>query len=846
MSRVPLPIDAHLAEIADKLKQTGALVLSAEPGAGKTTRVPEALLAHYPGQIWVSEPRRLAARLAARRVAEERGERVGACVGYSVRFEDVTSAETRLRYVTEGVLVRKLLDAPLLPEISVVVLDELHERSLNTDLALALVDRLRRGQRRDLALLVMSATLDAAHVGAFLDCPHIQATGRAFPLRIDHQDDIDERPLEKQIASAVRRLVLEEHAGDILTFVPGAREIRAATETLGNLAREARLSLHALHGDLPLEEQVRALAPGKQRKVVIATNVAESSVTVPGVTAVIDSGLARVARVSPWSGLSKLQTLEISRASADQRAGRAGRTAPGRVLRLFTRGSFERRAAFDAPEIERADLAELLLTLLGSNISAASELRWLTEPTPAALLAAAQLLSVLSATDSGGGLTPVGQRMLRLPMHPRLARMLVEGERRGVPDQAALAAAILSERDIMRSARTRFGERGGQDVVRGPSDVQERMDRFEEARDARFARHALATLDLDAGAVRAVDRSVKRLQRMSRNAEHAEYEDADVAMQRAVLAGFADRLARRKRPGGAELILASGKGATLSEASVVKDALLLCAVEADESGRGGGTVRIASAVEPEWLLEGYDTLLREHDGLEWSASAKRVVRVTRLNVGSVVLDESVSPAPPSEQASALLAEALAAKLSARPEAEAAFQRLTARLELLASAMPELGEMQLEGNVRQRILQAACAGAVSLAEVGDLDIASLALSHLPPKTADLLARHAPERVTLDGGRSLEVQYVHGQPPAIASRLQDFFGMSRCPTVAAGRVPLTLHLLAPNKRAVQVTADLAGFWLRHYPSLRKTLMRRYPKHLWPEDGASARPPTPGKIR
>jgi ATP-dependent helicase HrpB len=846
VARTPLPIDAHLDAIRRQLKQAGALVLSAEPGAGKTTRVPEALLADYPGQIWVSEPRRLAARLAARRVAEERGERLGGVVGYSVRFEDVTSAETRLRYVTEGVLVRKLLTAPSLPEVSVIVLDELHERSLNTDLALALVEHLRRGPRRDLALVVMSATLDAAHVGEFLGCPHIGATGRAFPLSIDHLDDIDDRPLDKQVASAVRRLVLEERSGDILAFVPGAREIRAATDTLGNLAREAQLSIHALHGDLPLDEQVRALAPAAKRKVVLATNVAESSVTVPGVTAVIDSGQARVARVSPWSGLPKLQTVDISRASADQRAGRAGRTAPGRVLRLFTRGSLERRPAFDAPEIERADLAELLLTLLGSGIQAASELRWLSEPPAAALAAAGQLLRVLLATDEAGQLTAIGRRMLRLPMHPRLARLMLEGERRGVAKQAALAAALLSERDIVRSARTRFDQRGGADVVRGPSDVLERIDRFEEARNAGFARHTLAALDLDPTAVRAVERTLKRLERSSHNADDAEYETADAAIQRAVLAGFADRLARRKRPGGAELILASGKAATLSETSVVKDAILMCAVEADESSRGGGNVRIASAVEPEWLLEGYDALLTEHDALDWSPSAKRVVRVTRMNVGSVVLDENISPAPPSAEASALLAAALGARLASRPEAEAAFQRLTARLSLLAQARPELGELGLVADVREKILQAACDGAVSLAEVGELDIASLALSHLPPHTVELLARFAPERATLAGGRSLEVQYVLGQPPFIASRLQDFFGMTAGPRVADGRVPLTLHLLAPNKRAVQVTSDLAGFWQRHYPGLRKTLMRRYPKHLWPEDGATARPPTPGKIR
>ncbi len=847
MARTALPIDEHLGAIVNALDKQRALVLSAESGAGKTTRVPEALLPHFPGEIWVSEPRRLAARLAARRVANERGERVGDAVGYSVRFEDVTGPKTRLRYVTEGVLVRKLLDSPKLDGVSVLILDEFHERSLNTDLALALADRLRKGARKDLIVLVMSATLDAEQVGAFLDCPCLSAAGRSYPLSLEYIDKIDDRPLEKQIASAVRALMLQPTEGDVLVFVPGAREIRASSDALASLAQQADFSVLALHGDLPLDEQVRALAPSPKRKVVVATNVAESSVTVPGVTAVIDSGLARVAKVSPWSGLSRLQTVEISRASADQRAGRAGRVAPGQVRRLYSRGSFERRPAFDAPEISRADLADLRLMLLGHGVEDTSELRWLTPPASAAEEAAERLLRALSATDAAGQLTSLGRRMLRYPLHPRLARLVVEGEDRGVAEQAALAAALLSERDIRRRARTRFGQQGSADVRRGPSDVLELVDLFEEARDARFSRQVLNLLELDSASVRAVDRAQTRLGRLCKNRQPKEDEPRETALMRSVLAGFADRLARRKRHGGAEFSLASGKGAVLAESSVVKDAMLVAVVDADESGRQGrSTLRLASAVEAEWLLDGYDGLLTEYDELEWSDAAARVVRVTRLNVGSVVLDEHVAPAEPSEEASSLLAAAAASQLAARPEAAASWLRLTARLALLRDAMPEHGISSLEDGLRDEVLNAACAGCVSLAELGELDLAKLALARLPAKTLDLLTRFAPERVTLAGGRSLEVQYVRGQPPFIASRLQDFFGMKQGPSVADGRVALTLHLLAPNKRAVQVTSDLAGFWQRHYPSQRKTLMRRYPKHAWPEEGATARPPAPGRIR
>ena len=476
----PLPIDPLLPAVVDALKSASSVVLEAPPGAGKTTRVPPALLdAGAFGEIIVLEPRRLAARLSARRVAAEREERLGETVGYSVRFEDVSSARTRLRYVTEGVLLRRLIDDPRLSGVGLVVLDEFHERHLATDLALALLRRLQRSERRDLRLLVMSATIAAQAVARHLDdCPRLESLGRSFPVEIEHLERPDDRPLDKQVVSAVRRFVREEAAGDVLVFLPGAGEIRRAGEALSAFAAESDVALLPLHGDLPLADQVRAVEPSPRRKVVLSTNVAESSVTIDGVTAVVDSGLARIATHSPWTGLPKLGLAKISRASAAQRAGRAGRTRPGRVLRLYTQGDFGSRPEYDTPELLRLDLSEPLLLLHGAGVRDAGELPWLDAPAPSALEAAENLLLCLGALETGGALSAIGQRLLSFPVHPRLGRVIVEGERRGVAEQTCLIAALLGERDIRVPARTHFGTR----TRRLPARRDPRAERSARAR----------------------------------------------------------------------------------------------------------------------------------------------------------------------------------------------------------------------------------------------------------------------------------------------------------------------------------------------------------------------------
>jgi ATP-dependent helicase HrpB len=429
--RQPLPVDALLPDLRERLRAARNLVLEAPPGAGKTTRVPPGLLDLAGGEILVLEPRRLAARLAARRVASELGEPVGATAGYRVRFEEAAGPRTRITFMTEGVLTRRLLSDRSLRGVDAVVLDEFHERHLEGDLALALLRRLQTTARRDLRLIVMSATIESAPVAAYLGgCAVLRSEGRRFETTITYTP-VSAAPLEQQVASALERLVRDGLDGDVLVFLPGAAEIRRAARACERIAASAGLLVLPLYGDLPVEEQDRAVQPADRRKVILSTNVAESSVTIEGVTAVIDSGLARVASQSPWSGLARLTVSRVSKASANQRAGRAGRTAPGRVLRLYPLEDFARRPERETPEIVRAELAQMVLALASTGIADAREIEWLDAPPEAALVAARELLGALRAVDHEGRLTADGRAMVRMPVHPRLARLVIEAARRG-------------------------------------------------------------------------------------------------------------------------------------------------------------------------------------------------------------------------------------------------------------------------------------------------------------------------------------------------------------------------------------------------------------------------------
>ncbi|MCC6213881.1 MAG: ATP-dependent helicase HrpB [Polyangiaceae bacterium] len=844
----PLPIDAVVPEIVRAVAEAGVVVVEAEPGAGKTTRVPAALLeAASHGSVVVTEPRRIAARLAARRVAEERGEPLGGLVGYSVRFDERSGPSTRLLYVTEGVLLRRLARDPRLADVVAVVVDEVHERHVETDLVLSLVSELRR-ERPELALVVMSATLDAEPLARFLGgARRVRCPGRLHPLAITHQEGLDDRPLEKRVASAVRQGLREEPDGDVLVFLPGAPEIRRASDALAGLADAERVRVLPLHGDLPLDVQARALERGSQRKVVLSTNVAESSVTVEGVAIVVDSGLARVASHSPWSGLPRLEVATISRASATQRAGRAGRTRSGRVYRLYSSGELRTRPERDVPEIQRADLTEVVLSLATLGRWGARAPAWLDPPPAAAVAAAEEVLRALGALDAAGSATEIGRRMAALPVPPRLARLALEGARRGVADAACTAAALLAERDLRLDAR---GAGLGPSVSSraaarhsGPSDVLELIERFDEAASLSFDGRALRAAGLDERIARAVEETRRRLARLVRDEAPAPADEAayEQALGLAVLAAFPDRVARRRKAGSRELVLASGATAGLAETSVVTGAALLTTLDVGErGGTRGAQVRLASAIEPEWLLELAADRIRETAALEWNERLGRVDRVTRATYGAVVLDATVRAAPPSPEAAQLLAVAAAQR--ARGREGDALAGLVARVAFLARSIPELGLDAPDEAALDALLGGACDGLTSLAELDAVGLEARLVARLGAAGERALREDAPERMGLPGGRTVAVHYEPGRPPWLESRLQDFFGMADGPRIARGRVAVVLHLLAPNQRAVQVTTDLAGFWARHYPSLRRELMRRYPRHAWPEDGASATPPAP----
>jgi ATP-dependent helicase HrpB len=772
----PLPIDPLLPAIREHLRRGTNLVIEAPPGAGKTTRVPLALLGDTSGEILVLEPRRLAARLAARRVAAELGEHAGQTVGYQVRFEEVAGPRTRIRFMTEGVLTRRLLSDPELGGASVVLLDEFHERHLEGDLALALLSRLQRHRRRDLRIAVMSATLDAAQVAAYLGgCPVVHSEGRVFPLTVSYTPS-SPQPLEELVAAALERLVREGLDGDVLVFLPGAAEIRRAARACAGLAGRAGLLVLPLHGDLSPEEQDRAVQPAARRKVVLSTNVAESSVTIEGVTAVIDSGLARIASQSPWSGLPRLTVSRVSKASADQRAGRAGRTAPGRVVRLYPEEDYVRRPAHDVPEILRAELSQLLLALAAAG-AAPREVEWLEAPQAESLQAAAELLERLGALDTRGDLTEAGREMARLPLHPRLARLILDAG----DDGCALAAALSA------------GERPN-----GASDVLSLLDSNWDPRTRHFYQQ------------------IRRLAPRPRAGKQT--------LPKAVLAAFPDRVARCRR--GNELLLANGGSAVLENAG----SEFLVAVDIEErSERGLPLVRLASAIEPEWLLDMFPERVTERTSLEWNRAGERVEEVRLLLYDKLVLYESRGAPRDMEAAARLLAERAMDVGLARFTDPEELEEFLARVEFAASHAPI---PSLDANDVLAALRSLARGLRSFAELEQAARGGGLLRELERRLpARLFAECAPARIRLRSGRTVRVRYARNRPPWIAAKLQEFFGMTETPRIAGGKVPLVVHLLAPNNRPLQTTTDLAGFWQRLYPELRRQLSRRYPRHEWP---------------
>lgn len=780
-----LPVDDLLSKIIDTVRVSHALVLQAEPGAGKTTRVPPALLSVVQGEVIVLEPRRLPARMAARRVAEEMGEEVGGTVGYQVRFEEKVSAKTRLRFVTEGIFLRRILADPALHGVGAVVLDEFHERHLDGDLALALLRRVQHASRPDLKIIVMSATLDAAPVAEFLGgCSIMNAPGRMFPLTIAYMPNAAE-PLHVLVRMAVQRLSREGHKGHALVFLPGAAEIRRCMRECEGVAQSSGLLMLPLHGDLSPAEQDRAVGPSVQPKLIFSTNVAESSVTVEGVTAVIDSGLARIAAHSPWTGMPTLEVKRISKASATQRAGRAGRTAPGQVLRLYSEIDFSQRADHDAPEILRGELSELALMLRAMQPAmSADDIAWLTPPDANAFTQAVKLLDRLGAHGA------MARKLSRYPLPVRLARMMVAAEVRGAAAEAATAAALLSV--------------GGN---------AERNDLL-AAMDAQNARPDMK-----------VRQTEQQLRRIAGVAASAKPDASDEPLLLAVLEGFPDRVARKRS--GKEVLLSGGGSAEVQGEALPYEFAVVMDAE-DRSDRPLPLVRMASRIEADWLIDLFADNVREEETLTWNRTAERVEAVTSLRYDGLLLQEWRDARPSAEQAARMLAEqAIATGMNRFLDVEA-LENLQARATFAGLPVPQV----------QEELEELCAG---LTRFSLEELRKAATSLLPTLEAKLDAQRlcelAPSTLRLKAGRQVTVHYETGKPPWIESRMQDFFGMDDGPSIGPQRTPVVMHLLGPNQRAVQTTSDLRGFWQRLYPEVRRELMRRYPRHKWPENPLSA---------
>ncbi|MBW2454218.1 MAG: ATP-dependent helicase HrpB [Deltaproteobacteria bacterium] len=837
---VPLPIDSVMDDIIAAVARPGqAVVVEASPGAGKTTRVPRALLdagLGADGQIVVLEPRRLAARLAAARVADELGEPLGETVGYQVRFDRRLSDRTRLRFVTEGVLTRQLCGDPELTGVAVVVLDELHERHVHTDLALVLVERLRRTSRPELRLVVMSATLDSRSVAELLGATVVQCPSRAHSVAIEHLPQPSREPLDVQVATAVRRCVRAGLGGHVLVFLPGMAEIQRAADTCRAVADQAGLQIRPLHGVLPARDQDAAVAPSQAHKLILATNVAESSITIDSVTAVVDSGLARVAHQDASSMMTTLRLSRISQASATQRAGRAGRTGDGVCLRLYTEQDHLRQPEYDPPEIERSDLVEPLLALGVAGVTDPGALPWLTPPPADRVARAEDLLRQLGAIAKPGRVTELGRQMARLPIHPRLSRALVEARRLGVAREATVAIALIGEgRDLRRPRRGTRHRRG--------ASLWEQVELYEQAEQGRFQDGVLRQLELDGRAVSACRRATAQLRRLCRpgDGHSGTPAELDRALSLALLAGFPDRVARRvgtERPRAdapIPLAMAGGGRAEVHDPTVIGGEGLCLAVEATERDNRPALVRLALPITVDGLLDALPDQIEDQTELGWNAQRERVEAVGELRYRGLTLDRTTAAARPSAAAGAILLEAARRAGLHEAEQDEGAARLARRAAFVASMGPTVPPLDTEA--LGGVLAELCEGMVSFAELREVGVARAALAGLTHEQREQLRKLAPERVRLASGRELPVVYpAHGEP-FVESYLQDFFGMNDTPRLGGGARPLVLHLWAPNRRAVQVTTDLAGFWARHYPDQRKTLSRRYPKHHWPADPLSA---------
>ncbi len=850
-SNSPLPIHEILPSLKETLASHAAVVLLAPPGAGKTTIVPLALLDEpwlAERSILILEPRRLAARAAAARMASLLGESVGETVGYRIRFDAKVSAKTRIEVLTEGILTRRLQSDPGLEGVGLVIFDEFHERHLHADLALALCLDSRRVLREDLKLLVMSATLDGEAAAALLgNAPVLTGHGRSFPVDVRYAAR-DPEDADHGLPPVVKQAVLnalEQDKGDLLAFLPGAWEIRRTKELVESALTGKPVDVFPLYGDLPWKAQDRAIQPSSssRRKIVLATPIAETSLTIEGIGIVIDSGFARVPEFDPRSGLTRLTTMRISRASAEQRAGRAGRLGPGVCYRLWSQTTQRGLITQPIPEIRAADLTPLALELAQWGVRNAATLSWLDPPPAGALAQARRLLTELGALDTDGAITPAGRAMAALPLHPRLAHMVHIADAQGLGRLACDIAALLSERDILIGDRKRSCDF---------------LDRIEAMRAFRArGRVGAGSFGADPNACQRVEQAARQYHRLLQSRKTETTHDTETV---GILLAFAypDRIALQRATGDVRYggilsmpcyRLASGRGARLPKHENKMRPACLVAASLD-AGETEGTIYLAAAVDLDALRDHLKTQMRTKDVIRWDPQLQRIVAQREERLGELLIGGGAIPDPDPEKLRAAVLEGVRSLgMEALPWSREAreFQARVLSLQhwLPQENWPDLSDAALNATLEDW-LGPYLRDVTRREHLDRLDLHAILKTRLDWKQNQRLEEGAPTHLTVPSGSRLLLFYRPGESPVLAVKLQEMFGLADTPRVAGGNVPVTLHLLSPARRPIQVTQDLRGFWKRTYAEVKKELKGRYPKHPWPDDPWNATPTARAKRR
>ncbi|MDL5046017.1 ATP-dependent helicase HrpB [Oscillatoria amoena NRMC-F 0135] len=845
MNQKDLPIYQVEEEFVSALADSLRVIIHAPTGSGKSTQIPQMLLDRGladNGQVMILQPRRLATRMLAARVASERRERLGGEVGYQIRFEDFSGPETRIKFVTEGILLRQMLSNPRLDGIGTIIFDEFHERHLYGDITLARALQIQETLRPDLRIIVMSATLAVEELKNYLgpNTRIISSEGRTFPVEARYLRKADESPIWDQACEEFERLVTAGVEGDFLIFMPGAYEI-ARTVQMIQASRAAKgFIVMPLHGELPPREQDAAVSRYDTRKVVVSTNVAETSLTIDGIRVVIDSGLARIPKYDPQRGINTLLIDKISRASADQRAGRAGRTAPGVCVRLWTEADHRLRAAQEIPEINRLDLSEVILTLKAAGVEDIRAFRWLEAPKPQLLDRAETLLRDLGALDlKTGQITSLGRRMLSFPVHPRYARMLLAAQDYKCVYPVALIAALTQGRSILMRGGARDVRDNREDILgsAAESDFFMLMRAWTFADKRGYNLDTCKKLGIHAQSARQVRPLFEHFLRIAKQ-EGLDTEPGptqDEAIQKCILTGFIDHLAVRVDASSHRCLIIHGRKGQLSRDSVVTHAPLVVAAEVHEiEGRGGElnvSLEIITAVKEEWLREIFPDGFRETIETVFDAVQRRVTCVQRKLFCDLPLSQKNTDATDPEGAARVLAREVLKKNLILKEWTDEVNQWFIRVNFLAQHCPELGLSSLGKDDITALIEQFCLGAHSYKDIKDKPLWPTLREWLSPAQFALVDKHAPERLDLPSGKRGKITYFgDGTTPKLSTTIQNLFGLKSTPAIAMGRVPLLVEILAPNQRPVQVTTDLTGFWTEHYPKLKAELSRRYPRHEW----------------